>query len=181
MRVIAGSAGRLELQVPRGADIRPTQDKVRGAIFSILGERTPDARVLDLFAGTGALGIEALSRGAASATLVEKHRACLACLHANLAHTHLESVARVVALDVSRFLAGDTGTYDLVFADPPYEKRRGTPPDTAFFDALAARLAPGGVFVFEFHAPNPPPAPAPFSIASERRYGETGVWFLRHP
>ncbi len=87
MRVVAGLAGGLTLEVPKGVDLRPTMDLVRGAIFSSLGERVIGARVLDLFAGTGALGIEALSRGAASAVLVEEDRRAAASITRNLAKT----------------------------------------------------------------------------------------------
>lgn len=181
MRVIAGTAGRLELRVPRGDALRPTQDKVRGAIFSMLGDAVADARVLDLFAGTGAFGIEALSRGAASAVFVEKQRPCLDAIRHNLAHTRLADHATVTAGDARLYCDRSTDTFDLIFADPPYEKVRGAHPDVSFFAGVARCLVPGGTFVFEFHAYRAPLDPGPFVIASDRKYGETGVWLLRHP
>src|SRR5216110_2538089 len=101
MRVIAGSAGGIRLEAPK-TGIRPTMDRVKAAIFSSLGDRVPRARVLDLFAGTGALGIEALSRGAASATFVENDRRAVESIRRNLAQTRLDG--RIHELDVFHFL-----------------------------------------------------------------------------
>src|SRR3954452_1514587 len=121
MRAIAGSAGGGRLAVPtRG--VRPTMDRVKAAIFSSLGETVIGARVLDLFAGTGALGIEALSRGAANARFVDHDRQAVAVIERNLAKTKLSG--RVVQRDVFDFLRGPISqeSYDIIFADPPYEK-----------------------------------------------------------
>ena len=122
MRVIAGSAGGLTLQPP-GKGTRPTMDRVRAAIFSSLGERVPEARVLDLYAGSGALGIEALSRGAASATFVENHGPTAGLIRKNLQTTRLDrSGGSVQQMDAMRFLDlyAAPESFDLVFADPPY-------------------------------------------------------------
>src|SRR6476619_3359490 len=121
MRVIAGSAGGVRLAVPKRG-VRPTMDRVKAAIFSSLGEAIIGARVLDLFAGTGALGIEALSRGAASAVFVEDDRQSAQAIEKNLAKTNLEG--RVRNQDVFVFF-NDTATtekFQIIFADPPYEK-----------------------------------------------------------
>lgn len=122
MRVVAGSARGRRLVAPRGRQVRPTSDRVREAIFNALGSLgvIEGAAVVDLFAGSGALGIEALSRGALSATFVESERAALDAVHANLAATALLGRARIVAADATRWLATTTDRFDLVLADPPY-------------------------------------------------------------
>jgi 16S rRNA (guanine966-N2)-methyltransferase len=123
MRVVAGTAGGRRLRAPAGRRIRPTSERVREAMFNALGSLGPidGTSVLDLFAGTGALGIEALSRGARSATFVEADPAAVAAIEDNLGATGLGDRARVVKADVLRFLAGpDLAPVDLAFADPPY-------------------------------------------------------------
>ena len=122
MRVVAGLAGGRRLQAPAGRRIRPTSERVREALFNSLGslEAVAGATVVDLFAGTGALGIEALSRGAASATFVDADVQAVRAIQANLAVTGLGDRARVVHADVFRFLADAPQPVDLAFADPPY-------------------------------------------------------------
>ena len=132
MRIISGSAGGIRLQSPTH-DLRPTMDRVREAVFSSLGDRVPGAVVLDLFAGSGAFGIEALSRGARSADLVDSHRAAVSAIRGNL--TRAKVHGQVHQADVFRFLERATALYDLVFADPPYVKGTKTP------DLLHAVLA----------------------------------------
>ena len=121
MRVIAGSAGGIRLAVPKSG-VRPTMDRVKAAIFSSLGEAIIGARVLDLFAGSGALGIEALSRGAASAIFVEDDRQSAEAIEKNLAKTNLQG--RVRDQDVFDFLRqrSNADKFQIIFADPPYEK-----------------------------------------------------------
>src|SRR3954452_1473447 len=121
MRVVAGAAGGIQLDVPRSG-VRPTMDRVKAAIFSRLGEMIIGARVLDLFAGTGALGIEALSRGAASAIFVEDDRQSAEAIEKNLAKTNLQG--RVRDQDVFDFLhqRWNAEKFQIIFADPPYEK-----------------------------------------------------------
>lgn len=120
MRVVAGTAKGRRLQAPKGSEARPTSDRVREAIFSSLESlgAVRDASVLDLFCGSGALGIEALSRGAASATFVDDDRAALAAVRANLAATGLEN-GEVVRADAVRWLDG-SGDFDVALVDPPY-------------------------------------------------------------
>ncbi len=122
MRVIAGQAGGLRLESPpQSAAIRPTLDRVREAVFSILGERVIGANFLDLFAGTGANGIEALSRGAQSATFVDDDNQSLKLIERNLTHTRLAARARVVRLTLPRDLSRVPGRpFDIVYADPPH-------------------------------------------------------------
>jgi 16S rRNA (guanine966-N2)-methyltransferase len=127
MRVVAGVAGGRRLRAPEGRQVRPTSERVREALFNALGslDAVEGATVLDLFAGTGALGIEALSRGAVSATFVDADPKAVRSVKDNLAATGLAGQARVVQSDVFRFLAGaspavDPALYDVAFADPPY-------------------------------------------------------------
>lgn len=168
MRVIAGALGGRRLVAPAGRDTRPTSDRVREALFSILGP-LDGARVLDLFAGSGALGIEALSRGAASAVFVERAPAALKALRANLETLGL--TVPVAARDVRAFLrdaraAGDT--YDLAFLDPPYRDAAGLGPALE----LAPLLASGGRAVSESDRRAPLTLPG-LEVVDERRYGDT--------
>jgi 16S rRNA (guanine966-N2)-methyltransferase len=170
MRVIAGEWRGRPLKAPSGAATRPTSDRVREALFSILAARIPGARVLDLFAGSGALGIEALSRGAESATFVDDAAVAIRAIEANLAA--LPADAEVRKSDALRFLAAarrDGAQYDLVFLDPPYRLAERLAP--ALSEALPAVLAPGAVAVAESDRRAPLALDLP--LHDERRYGDT--------
>ncbi len=119
MRVIAGSAKGLQLQAVPGTGTRPISDRVKEALFNILGDTIVEARVLDLFAGTGSVGIEALSRGAAEAVFVEQQSRATGIIRANLRHTRLQASARIVQADVFKFLARAPECFDLVYVAPP--------------------------------------------------------------
>src|SRR3954453_11399771 len=169
MRVIAGIHGGRRLQAPPGTDTRPTADRVREALFSILGDRVQDARVLDLFAGSGALGIEALSRGAATATFVDKAAPAIRAVGSNLEALGAEGT--VVRAEARRFLGGASRSgrsYDLVFLDPPY--RLDAALGHALPAALAALLAPGATAVAESDRRAPLGIDLP--LEDERRYGD---------
>lgn len=163
------------------SDIRPTTGRVREALFSSLGDLT-HASVLDLYAGSGALGIEALSRGAASAVLVDAERAATDSITANLAATRLGERARVVKTAVGTFVRGrlpSEAPFDLVLADPPYGA--GDEAVTDMIGALAAPgwLAEGARVAIERAAREPfPPVPARWNVGWERRYGDTLVVVL---
>src|SRR5437660_304145 len=151
MRVIAGSAGGIQLAVPKRG-VRPTMDRVKAATFSSLADRTPGARVLDLFAGTGSLGIEALSRGAASAVFVDQDRQAVLAIEKNLARTKLDG--RVRQQEVFRFLqeAAAREKFDIIFADPPYDKMETGESFTEKLlssKQLGELLEAGGIFVLE--------------------------------
>lgn len=120
MRVVGGIAKGHRLQAPRGNDTRPTSDKVRESIFNIVRDEFVNGAVLDLFAGTGALGIEAMSRGAAQAVFVERRPAACEIIHKNLVHTKFESDARVLCKPAERAIAELQGPFSLILADPPY-------------------------------------------------------------
>ncbi|MBE5966127.1 MAG: 16S rRNA (guanine(966)-N(2))-methyltransferase RsmD [Lachnospiraceae bacterium] len=124
MRVIAGKARRLQLKTPEGFDTRPTTDKIKETLFNILNPYLADADFLDLFSGSGAIGIEALSRGAKYAAFVENDRAALSCIRNNLKTTKLEEQAQVFALDALeaiRALEIKGKVFDVIFMDPPYD------------------------------------------------------------
>ena len=119
MRVIAGTAKGRTLRSPRTRDTRPITDRAKESLFSILGPRIPGSSFLDLFAGTGGVGIEALSRGAAHATFVERAASALADIRHNLGATHLAANAEVIAADVFAYLRGDPAPFDVIFVAPP--------------------------------------------------------------
>ena len=170
MRVIAGRYGGRRLAVPRGDAVRPTSDRVREALFSILGAGVQDTRVLDLFAGSGALGLEALSRGAATATFVDSAPRAIAALRANLAALDAEGeVVRADALRWLRTASAAARQYDLVFLDPPY--RRAPALGAGLSDLLPTVLAPGARVVVESDRRSPLELPIHFT--DERRYGDT--------
>jgi 16S rRNA (guanine966-N2)-methyltransferase len=162
-----------------GAHLRPTSDRVREAIFNVLlggrfGNPVAGAHVLDLFAGTGALGIEALSRGAAFATFVDSGRVAQGLIRDNLRRARREGDARLIATDATRIPPCDRAPAGLVFLDPPYGRLMGQP-------ALAAAqsagwISPGAVVVWEESGPQIPPAG--FTLADQRRYGDAHVTFL---
>ena len=169
MRVIAGELGGRRLQAPRGAATRPTAGRVREALFSMLGP-LDGARVLDLFAGSGALGIEALSRGAGSATFVERAAPALAALRANVDALGLQQRARVLERDALAALRGG-GKYDLVFLDPPYAMAAEL--RAALSRELPAALSPGARAVSESDRRTPLELELP--LVRERRYGDTMI------
>jgi 16S rRNA (guanine966-N2)-methyltransferase len=181
MRVIAGAAGGIRLDVPK-TDVRPTMDRVKAAIFSSLGEKIINARVLDLFAGTGALGIEALSRGAASALFVEKNADAVAAIERNLARTKLE--AQIRRQDVFAFLRSTQTRepFEIIFADPPYEKTKSGGEFTTLLledPQLAEMLARSGIFVLEKRPAERMPATPLWNVTRARAYGATEVLFLQ--
>jgi 16S rRNA (guanine966-N2)-methyltransferase len=169
MRVIAGTHGGRELIAPKGRATRPTSDRVREALFSILGD-VADLRVLDLFAGSGALGIEALSRGATQATLVDSAAPALAAIRRNLEALSID--AEVVRQPAARFLqtASRGGRqYDLVFLDPPY--RHATTLGRELTSALMPILAADARVVAE--SDRRTPLGLELALLDERRYGDT--------
>jgi 16S rRNA (guanine966-N2)-methyltransferase len=169
MRVISGEFGGRTLVAPRGRSTRPTSDRVREALFSIL-EPVAGSRVLDLFAGSGALAIEALSRGAVAATLVDSSRAAVTAIERNLAALGLQ--AEVRRQTVAAFLGTariSAPQYDLVFLDPPY--RQASELAGMLSAALAPVLAPGARVIAE--GDRRAPLSLDFSLVDERRYGDT--------
>jgi 16S rRNA (guanine966-N2)-methyltransferase len=167
LRIVAGTLGGRRIAAPPGRGTRPTSDRVREALFSILGDRVHQARVLDLFAGSGALGIEALSRGAAAATFVERSPQALRTLRDNLQALALD--ARVERADAVKWLRIAADQYDLVFLDPPYDLAGRLGGELSA--VLPAVLAPGATVVAESDRRRPLDLSLP--LKDERRYGDT--------
>ena len=173
MRVIAGSARGVPLKAPGVLGLRPTSDLVRGAIFDILGQFfDEETRVLDLYAGTGALGIEALSRGAGWADFVEQQPRCCSAIRDNLEAAGLQHQGKVLCLPASRAVATLTGPYSLVFIDPPYAQ----PPDVSLVEVLLGHhaLAPEARVIVE-HARRTEMSGELAGLARtrQRRHGDT--------
>lgn len=179
MRVIAGIARGVPLVAPRDRGTRPITDRVKETLFGILGERVVDARVLDLYAGSGAVGIEALSRGAAEAVFVERGRNAVAAIGRNLERTHLADRATVKAAGVERFLASadPAHRFTLAILDPPYEERAILAP----LERLVPLLAPGAAVVMKHFWRTEVPPIEGLNPWRERRFGETALTFLEVP
>lgn len=174
--MIAGEFGGRRLASARAPGLRPTADRVREALFSILGAAVDDARVLDLYAGTGALALEAISRGARSATCVERSAGALRALERNVRDLGLESRVRIErqdALTYARGLGGERDRFDLVFCDPPYAE--GLEP---IVEHVVEREWWTTAAVVEHAASRPPSACAGLD-ADTRRYGDTGLTIFR--
>lgn len=183
--MIAGTARGIRISAP-GEGTRPLADRVKQVLFAMLEPHLPGARVLDLFAGSGAAGIEALSRRAAGAVFVERHRGAVAAIQANLERTHLAGPsATVVQAEVVRWLATPAartaGPFDLAIVDPPYDRPELL---VAALERLGIEglLAPGAqVVVKHFWRDRPPDRVGLLASGRERRFGETALTFYRAP
>lgn len=181
MRITGGEFCGINLKVPKSDAIRPTQDRVREAVFSMLQSEIPGCDFLDLFAGTGSAGLEALSRGAASATFVERDARHIACLNENIANVlkgARAQAATVVRADAYRYIASYAGAgFSVVFADPPYAlgEERGY---AGVLETLASRevVRRGGIFVAEMTAAQASEeAPKDWQLIKDRTYGKTRI------
>lgn len=187
MRIIAGSAKKRHLKVPPGWKGRPTADRVKESLFNILGELVVGSIFLDIFAGTGSIGIEALSRGAGMAVFIEKDPRAAGVIAENLKASGLESNSRVITGDVLRALenlAANKGEklrdrlFDIVFLDPPYDKGFEVPVISRVLDLKL--LSPGGLIVAESSKRVELPAGiAGVSLIRQARYGDTVITFYR--
>jgi 16S rRNA (guanine966-N2)-methyltransferase len=176
-RLVGGSHGGRRLRAPAGSGTRPTSDRAREGLFSSLQSLRDleGARVLDLYAGSGALGLEALSRGATEAVLVERDPRALAVLRANVGELGLG--AQVVDADVEAFLARPPERFDLALLDPPYELDADP-----VLGLLGPWLSDGAVVVVERSSRGPAPAvPEGWHPLRDRRYGEATLWYFRAP
>lgn len=182
MRIIGGRLRGRKLQTFKGSQVRPTADRVREALFNILGDKFADANILDLFAGTGALGIEALSRGAQTAVFVDNSAQSLAVLRKNLDRCALQPYARIIQWDISRNLTClkcYPETFDMVFMDPPYHLDLVTKALQHLLDSgclssralLVAEHEVGAEFEIES---------ARFNCTDNRRYGRTALSFFTY-
>lgn len=180
MRIISGKSGRRKIRVPATV-ARPSTNRLREALFSILRNRVKGARVLDLFAGSGALGLECLSRGAASCVFVDDSREAQQVIRKNLSELALEG-GRVSGGDVFRVLDSDRGRYDVIFADPPYFKSSS---DVDFVEQLLThqrlgdRLSADGLLVIEDLPGHPRDAYEGWELLDQRKYGSCGILFYQ--
>ncbi len=182
MRIIGGKLKGRKLRSVRGTKTRPTADRTREAIFNIIAFQVRGSTVLDLFAGTGAFGIEALSRGAESAVFIDINSQSIAVLRENIADLPLESPTRVIRWDLTRnlnCLHSWAFTFNLIFMDPPYNKKLIAP---ALGHLHASHALENDARIIVEHSHREPVAPAglPFEIVDRRRYGKTLVSFLNY-
>jgi 16S rRNA (guanine966-N2)-methyltransferase len=180
MRIISGKAKGHPLKVPREVS-RPSTDRVRESLFAVLWGVLDGARVLDLFAGSGALGMEALSRGAASCIFVEQNRYAAKIITENLAKTKLAG-GSVIQREVEDYLKSERQNYELIFADPPYAD--GVHDDAGDLLALEGWrqwLAPGGLLVIEKEARGVTPAALGLELLREKDYGRSRILIYQHP
>jgi 16S rRNA (guanine966-N2)-methyltransferase len=177
LTITGGTLRSRRVPTPPGRAVRPTPARVKEALFSILGSRVTDARVLDLFAGTGALGFESLSRGAAHVTFVEKHRATADALRDSARALGVADHVEVIAAPAERAASALTGRYDLVFADPPYA--HDYPAKT--FATLRARrtIDPATTVVYEHSSRETAPPDPAMRVDRTERYGEVALAFMR--
>lgn len=181
MRIVAGKFRGKAITSPSDLSIRPTSDRAREAVFNILGSRLgphfTGRRVLDLFAGTGALGLEALSRGAANAVFVDTGTESRALIRDHIQDFGIAGIAKLLRRDATDLgPAGSMKPFDLVFLDPPYGKGLG---EQALLSAMKGNwLAKGGTVVFEEAAEIAPDLPAGFTLDDRREYGAAAVYFL---
>jgi 16S rRNA (guanine966-N2)-methyltransferase len=178
VRVIAGNAKGIQLQSVPGGGTRPISDRVKEALFDILGSSIVDARVLDLFAGTGSVGIEALSRGASEAVFVEKHSRAIAVLRTNLQRSRLQANARVVQADVFKFLGREPEPFDLIYIAPP--QYQGLWSKTLLvLESTPAWLNPDGLAIVQiFPKEQESLALTNLRMTDERKYGSTLLGFF---
>lgn len=172
MRVIAGRSKGRRLNAPPGDSTRPMQDRVKEALFSSLGSVVIGAEVLDLYAGTGSMGLEALSRGARRAVFVERDRTAVTFLRKNCEAVGLGG--EVVPVDVSRFLAQRSDPFDLIFVDPPYADSDAEV--GRIMAAVADRLRPGGLAVLHRKVGSGLSETESLVLVDERRYGSAQLW-----
>jgi len=181
MRIIAGIAKGRRLKCPGGLRTRPTPDRVRESVFSIIGQQLSGSRVLDLYAGTGAIGLEAMSRGADGVVFVEKDPLVLGVLRDNIAACGFEGKATIIRSPVLPFLRkGDLdGSFDLVFADPPYGGDKATL--TLMALSKRAKSLQGCLIVMEHSPGDIVTPPAAMRVVENRKYGNTELTFLHLP
>ena len=191
MRIIAGTArGRRIFSVSKNLPVKPISDRMKQSLFDILRPRIPGAKMLDLFAGTGGVSLEALSRGALHTVMVDKEPACIKNIHRNLAHLGFAERATVLKADVLKPLDwllaySDNDGYDIIFMGPPYRdinnKMLSLSEPSLNNVAQAQLLAPGGILVIQTHKTEQFVIPATLEVFRVEKYGDTLVRFLRKP
>ncbi len=178
MRVITGTARGCRLETLPGQDTRPTGDKVKEGLFSAIQFELEGRRVLDLFAGSGQLGIEALSRGAAACVFVDSNPAAVAVIRGNLQRAKLAASTQVLSTDAVTYLSHLKECFDFVFLDPPY--KAGLLPQ--LLEKITGHMNPGGVIVCETDDETAlPETVGEYHLDRSRRYGKTWLWYYRQP
>lgn len=178
LRIIAGEVRGHPLRTPKGRITRPTTDRVREALFNILGSRVIDSIFLDLFAGSGAVGLEALSRGAKKAVFIENNKLALKCLNSNLMSTNFKAKGLVIAADARRaleYLKKRDIFFDLVYVDPPYSKGWGD----VILPSVNDLLLPYGLIIMETSVKEKPSEINGIKMFSKRVYGDTALSFYK--
>lgn len=175
MRVISGTARGLKLESLEGLDTRPTLDRVKEAVFSMLFDKIADSRVLDLFAGSGALGIECLSRGADSCVFVDINKKAAEVIKNNLSKARLDLKAEVKVCDYKSYLTKADESFDLIFLDPPY--KMGELGGILTLIKENNILNEGGIIIVESDVNFPPQIPC-FKIVKNKSYGRVGIFIL---
>ena len=177
LRIVGGLFRGRILKSPKGPQTRPTTSMLREAVFNICAGWVQNARFLDLFAGSGAMGFEALSRGASFATFVEKDGRTAAIIRENASLLQVEPQVQILALDAKRALSQLMSSYDLIYIDPPYEKEV---PEV--FDLILKRnlLAPQGLLFLEERFQSKKPSHPPLELIDSRRYGIAHLHQFRH-
>jgi 16S rRNA (guanine966-N2)-methyltransferase len=177
MRVTGGTGRGQRLKVPSGLHVRPTSDKVKQALFNILGDRVINASFLDLFAGAGGIGIEAISRGAGKVVFVDSSRESTDVINRNVEQMGYTEASQVVLSKAAPFLKKSSGPYDIVFLDPPYADEM-----LPLLEAISASaiLKPDGIVVAEHFKKQPSPGNAgTLALYREARYGDTVLAFYK--
>ena len=174
MRIIAGSARRTQLVAPQGQNTRPTSDMARESLFNIIAPHVPGAHFLDIFCGSGAMGIEALSRGAKTATFIDNAHSAIQAVQTNLAKTKLATQATVLKASATQALSGLNTAFDIIFLDPPYDTNLAN--QTIALLSGTSLLAPQGILIVE--SPQELIVPAPFTLTSQRKYGRAHFHFI---
>lgn len=174
MRIIAGSARGLKLKAPDGQNTRPTADRVKEALFSSLSDKLSGARVLDAFSGSGALGLEALSRGAKEAVFIENGREAFGVLKENLNKSGLSSRGKLFFTDALSYIEKTDEQFDIIFLDPPYASGLYE----RFLLFAEKNLAEGGIIVLEYEEKNAPAIPDIYSVIKQKHYGRVHLSFI---
>ena len=174
MRIISGSARGLKLLTPDGLDTRPTADRVKEALFSSLSDKIPSSLVLDAFSGSGALGIEALSRGAARAVMTDSDPKAFSLCRENLLKSRLSDRGEVILTDALSYIDKTKDIFDIIFLDPPYASGLYEP----FLKKAERHLAPGGIIIVEYEEKNLPVIPACYRVIKEKKYGRVHLSYL---
>lgn len=179
IRIIAGTAGGLFIQSPKKFTSRPTQERVREALFSSIAPLIPAATFLDLYAGSGAVGIEALSRGVTSATFVEVNRQFSRTILSNLKYCRLQ--ADIITQDAIHYITRPPQkTYDIIFADPPYDQKTPVLDELVIASHLKEHLAPDGLLIWEHDIHSSWMKPSGLAVTKVKKIGETRLSYLRH-